>query len=230
MACPSLELACSIKDQDRIKHAVDSLFAFYDKIADVARAGTWIFLFDILYGEKCISADQVARIIAQLEAMFAKVTDTKPSATGVFSYDPFAAEAAADRLLRHYHKMNDKQNVERVMKAFGGTFEHMAGKASPMMASIWLPRIVERYQQEGLKDDAERAQLLAQEKGKHIAADMKTVYVESGLKKEDADNLVAKLLCREIWMAHLFGSLQTSFLTSTACARCWRRYGPMLRS
>ena len=189
-----LQLARSIKDEERTKRVVDAIFAFYDKIAEVGRAGTWIFLFDLLYGEKCTNTDQETRIVAQLEAMFAKVTDTTPSKTGVFSYDPFAAEAAADRLLRHYHKLNDRPNVERVMKAFGGTFEHMAGQASPMMASIWLPKIVERYQQEGLKDDAERAQLLAQAEGKNIAAHMKTVHVESELKQEDVDNLVAKLV------------------------------------
>jgi hypothetical protein len=36
--------------------------------------------------------------------------------------------------------------------------------------------------------------LLAQEKGKNIGADMKTISVESELKKEDVDNLVAKLV------------------------------------
>jgi hypothetical protein len=200
----ALDLARSIKDENRTRRVVDAMFAFYDKIAEVARAGTWIFLFDLLYGEKCINSGQEARIVAKLEAMFAKITDTKPSTAGVFSYDPFAAEAAADRLLRHYHKLSDKPNVERVTKAFGGTFEHMAGQANPMMASIWLPKIVERYQQEGLKEDAERAQLLAQEKGKNIAADMKTIYVESGLKKQDVDNLVAKLV--------LPGDLDGSFI------------------
>ena len=50
----------------------------------------------------------------------------------------------------------------------------------PGEPSIFLPRIIERYQQEGLKEDAERAQLLAQEKGKNVAGEMKTISVESG--------------------------------------------------
>ncbi len=190
----ALQLARSIKDEERTKRVVDVIFVFHDKVAEVGRAGTWIFLFDLLYGEKCTNADQETRIVTQLEEMFAKVTDTKPSASGAYSADPFAAEAAADRLLRHYHKLNDRPNAERVMKAFGATFEDMARKANPMMSSIFLPRIIERYQQEGLKEDAERAQLLAQEKGKNIAGDMKTISVESELKKEDVDNLVAKLV------------------------------------
>ena len=190
----ALQLARSIKDDERTKRVVDAIFAFHDKVAEVGRAGTWIFLFDLLYGEKCIDADQETRIVAQLEEMFAKVTETKPSASGAHLADPFAAEAAADRLLRHYHRLKDRPNAERVMKAFGATFEDMARKANPMMSSIFLPRIIERYQQEGLKEDAERAQLLAQEKGKNIAGDMKTISVESELKKEDIDNLVAKLV------------------------------------
>lgn len=110
----ALQLARSTKDEERTRRVVDAIFAFHDKVAEVGRAGTWIFLFDLLYGEKCINADQETRIVAQLEAMFAKVTDTKPSASGAYRADPFAAEAAADRLLRHYHKLKDKPNAERL--------------------------------------------------------------------------------------------------------------------
>ena len=42
-----LQLARSIKDEERTKRVVDAIFAFYDKIAEVGRAGTWIFLFDL---------------------------------------------------------------------------------------------------------------------------------------------------------------------------------------
>ena len=84
------------------------------------------------------------------------------------------------------------------MKAFGATFEDMARKANPMMSSIFLPRIMERYQQEGLKEDAERAQLLAQAKGKNIAGDMKTVYVESELKKRTLTISSRSWFCRVI--------------------------------
>ena len=192
----ALQLARSINDQERVKRVVDCLFAFYDRIAEVGRAGTWIFLFDLLYGENCTTREQEARIVAQLEDMFANVTDLRPSDSGAH-YDPFAAEAAADRLLRHYHKLQDKDNAMRVTRAMGATFEDMAGKASPMMVALWLPRIVERYQQEGMKQDMERAQLLAQNRGKHIAAEMKTVAVESGLTQEDVDKIVAKLVRKE---------------------------------
>lgn len=200
----ALQLARSIRDEARTTRVVDSLFHFYQKIAEVGRAGTWIFLFDLLYGEKCITAEQEARIIAQLEDMFAKVTDLKPSDSGTYHYDPFAAESAADRLLRHYHKLQDKTNVDRVTRALGGTFEHMAMKASPLMAALWLPKIIERYQQEGLKEDVERAQLLAQERGKNIAKEMKTISVESGLTQEDVERIVAKLVVP--------GDLQGSFI------------------
>ncbi|HEY6465674.1 MAG TPA: hypothetical protein VIY69_06770, partial [Candidatus Acidoferrales bacterium] len=190
----TLQLARSIKDEDRAKGAVDSLFRFYDKIAEVGRAGTWIFLFDLLYGEKCITSEQEARIITQLEDMFARVTDLRPSESGTYRYDPFAAESAADRLLRHYHRLQDKTNVDRVTRALGGTFEHMTEKASPLIAALWLPKIVERYQQEGLKADAERAQLLAQGRGKNIASHMKVISVESGLTQQDVEKIAAKLV------------------------------------
>jgi lysyl-tRNA synthetase class 1 len=226
----TLQLARSIKDDERTKRVVDAIFAFHDKVAEVGRAGTWIFLFDLLYGEKCIDADQETRIVAQLEEMFAKVTETKPSASGAHLADPFAAEAAADRLLRHYHRLKNRPNAERVMKVFGATFEDMARKANPMMSSIFLPRIIERYQQEGLKEDAERAQLLAQEKGKNIAGDMKTISVEATSKKRTLTISSRSWCCQVISKLLLRALVRILCQTLTQCGRCWNDYVPMLRS
>lgn len=190
----ALQLARSTKNQQGIQRSVELMFLFYDEIADQASAGTWVFLFDILYGEDCISSEQEAQIVEQLETMFANVTDTNPGASGICHSDAFAAEAAAERLLRHYRKGNDQPNIRRVIKTFGACFEDMISKADSLAASVFLPRIIARYQQEGMKEDVERAQLLAQKIGKNIASNMKEIRVEGDLKKEDLDNLVANLV------------------------------------
>ena len=80
----ALQLARSIRDEERTKRVVDAIFAFHDKVAEVGRAGTWIFLFDLLYGEKCTNADQETRIVARLEEMFREANPIqKPSASGL---------------------------------------------------------------------------------------------------------------------------------------------------
>jgi hypothetical protein len=81
-----------------------------------------------------------------------------------------------------------------VIKAYGGAFETIAKDASPMLATAWLQPVIERYEQAGLRVEANEAQLLSIEKGKHIADDLKQYGVEIEIRQEDLDGVVAKLL------------------------------------
>jgi hypothetical protein len=180
------------------------MFRFYDHEAKLKLPGTWLFLFDSLYGAKGVTPEQEAQVITNLETMFAKVTDTKPTDSGVYeTLDPWAAEAAAERLARHYRRKEDKHNVERVIRAYGKAFEQMAREANPMLATAWLQPVIERYEQEGLKAEAEGLQILAGEKGKNITSDLKTISVQSDVKQEDVEKLVEQLIRS--------GDLKTSF-------------------
>jgi lysyl-tRNA synthetase class 1 len=186
----ALDLSLSINDSDRTKRVVEFMFEFYDRVAKPQFMGTWLFLFDNLYGEKFISPEQESRIVANLEAMLSKTSATTSSETGVYAtLDPWGAEAAAQRLAQHYHRRNDKPDAERVIKAYGSAFEFMAGQANSMMAMAWLQPVIERYEQEGLKAEAEQAQLLSAEKGKNIGADLKQVSVMVELTQEEQEEL-----------------------------------------
>jgi hypothetical protein len=191
----ALDLSRSINDQERIKRVVDFMFEFYDRVAQPKFGGTWLFLYDNLYGKQFVSPDQEFRIIANLETMLAKTSDTTPSADGVYvNLDPWGAEAAAQRLAQHYQRKGDKANVERVIRSYGRAFEHMAREASPMLAMAWLQPVIERYEQEGLKAEAEQLQLVAGEKGKHIASDLKSVSVTVEIKPDEISKLMEQLL------------------------------------
>jgi hypothetical protein len=164
----ALDLSRSIKDSARSKRVVDSMFEFYDRVADHKFIGTWIFLFDDLYAEGIATPDQETQIIANLETMLATTCDATPTDAGVYpNLDPWGAEAAATRLAQHYRRQNNKQEVQRVIRSYGGAVEQMARQVNPMMATAWLQPVIERYQQEGLKTEAENLQITAEEKGKH---------------------------------------------------------------
>jgi hypothetical protein len=66
-----------------------------------------------------------------------------------------------------------------------------------MLAMAWLQPVIERYEQEGMKDEAEKLRLLQIEKGENIASDMKHYSVEVNTTKQDYDDLVAKLLVKD---------------------------------
>jgi lysyl-tRNA synthetase class 1 len=191
----ALSLSLSINDAERTKRIIEFMFEFYDRVEQLPLPGTWLFLFDSLYGTKGVTAEQEARIIANLESKLAKVSDTKPNDAGVYeTLDPWTAESVAERLAQHYRSKNDKPNVERVIRTYGKAFEQMARGANPMLATAWLQPVIERYEQAGLKQEAENLQILAGEKGKNISSDLKTVSVESDVKAEDVEKLVEQLI------------------------------------
>jgi len=191
----ALDLSLSINDSDRTKRVVEFMFEFYDRIAQLQLVGTWLFLFDNLYGQKFVSPEQESHIIANLEAMLSKASDTTSSETGVHAtLDPWGAEAAAERLARHYRRCNDKPSVGRVVKAYGNAFQYLAGPASPMLSMAWLQPVIERYEQEGLKTEAEQLQLMSAEKGKNIGTDLKQYSVKVEVKPEDLEKLVEQLI------------------------------------
>ena len=164
-------------------------------MAQTKFAGTWLFLFDDLYGEKFVTPEQESRIIGNLEGMLAKTADATRSGDGVYhNLDPWGAEAAAQRLAQHYRRKNDKPNVDRVIRSYGQAFEHLAREASPMMASAWLEPVVERYEQEGLKSDAERLRVVASEKAKDTVSQLKTVSASVPVKQDEVDKLVEQLI------------------------------------
>ena len=131
--------------------------------------------------------------------MLARTSSGKPE-----EFDPHGAQAAAERLAQHYRRQNDKANIERVIKKYGSAFERLSKDASPMLAMAWLQPVIERYEQEGLKQEAERLQLMHADKGKNIASDLKEVSATVEIKKEDIEKEVERLIGS--------GNLSTSLL------------------
>jgi len=63
-----------------------------------------------------------------------------------------------------------------------------------MLAMAWLQPVVERYEREGLKQDAEQLHLLSAKKGERISDDLKQYSVKAELKQKDMEDLVHDLL------------------------------------
>src|SRR5438309_1169469 len=97
----------------------------------------------------------------------------------------------------------------------------MAGEANSMMAMAWLQPVIERYEQEGLKTEAEQLQLMSEEKGKNIGADLKQVSVKVEVTQEE-QQAIAKLVEQLIGTDDLsaaFGRIATFFVPKVNNAR-----------
>lgn len=191
----AFSLAVSIKDETRIKAVIKLIFAFYDTEATPGKTGVWIFPFDCLYSKQnLLTQDQQERLIADLEKMLAVSSGTGKSE----HFNPFDAQAAAERLAQHYRHLNDTANVERVVKQYGGAFEKLSKDGSPMLAQAWLMPVIERYEQEGLKQDAERLRILSEEKGKHIQEDLKEHTATFSISQAELEGFVKEMLAEDL--------------------------------
>jgi hypothetical protein len=187
----AFEISLSLGDKERAKQIIVVLFDFYDAVALPKRIGVWIVPFDLLYDRRdLLNSEQETRLTNDLEKMLVASSGGGKDE----DFDPFGAEAAADRLARHYKRKGDRDNAERVIKTYAGAFQRMSSKANSLLALAWLQPVIERLQQEGLKKEAEELQLLAAEKGKGAEADLKRVQVESKIKQEEVDELVDQLI------------------------------------
>ena len=211
----AFSLSVKLKDLQRSKTVIDAIFAFYDEVVTPQKTGIWIFPFDCLY-EKAdlLESGQASRITTDLETMLKVLSDESNPKV----FDPFGAEAAADRLAQHYKRANDKPNVERVIKTYGNAFESLAKSADAMFAQAWLQPVIERYEQEGLKNEAERLQILSTEKGKHIADSMKEVTSSVELDREAIDKTLNQLVGNDSLELSL-GRIATYYIPNVAGAR-----------
>jgi hypothetical protein len=89
--------------------------------------------------------------------MLARTTNRE----GGKDFNPWGAQDAAERLNRHYKNAEERK---RLVKTYGAAFEKMSQDAAPMLALAWTQPIIERYEQEGLRGEAERLSLFAAER------------------------------------------------------------------
>ncbi len=184
----ALDIATATNNKDGARAAADALLSLVAGDQNLRNMGTWIAPFDYLYDKKgLLTPEQSAKIIADLEDILARTSVPDPEKN---EFDPFGAQAAAERLAQHYRRQSAKAEVERVVKSYGGAFEFVAKEASPMLAMAWLQPVIERYEQENLKADAERVQILAAEKGANVASDLKIYSVEAEI---DAEKIEAEI-------------------------------------
>jgi len=190
----ALSLARSVQDKSRIQNAVDAILAFHKKSLQPRHVGVWVLPFDILYGEKSLLSEaQENQIIAELESMLARLTVMKEVDS---EFDPFGAQAAGERLAQHYKRKGDPDNARRVLKSYGGAFQQLAEKAVPMLAIAWLQPVIEKYEQEGMKAEAEELRLFMLKKGENITSDMKEYSVQVNIKKEDLEEISRELIAQ----------------------------------
>jgi hypothetical protein len=211
----ALDLAQSIGDKDRTATVASAMFQLYEKSASPQHAGSWPFLYDELVGNKKagLSKEQEDRIIALLEAMLKRSSDR----TNAEEFNPWGAQAAAERLARYYGQKRQTDEARRVIRTYGLAFEHMAESASPTLAMAWLQPICEAYLSAGLREDATRVQLASKRKGERAHEDMRQVSATIEIPTKKMAEFMKEITSGGLEFA--LRKIAVRFTTSTTHAR-----------
>jgi hypothetical protein len=187
----AFDLARKVKHNARTSQVIASMFSFYEANLSPQLVGVWLTLIEHLYEARdVLSVEQIQRMVSDMENML--LTLSTPDENKRF--DAFNAQAVGEKLIQHYKNSGDKDSVIRVLKTFGGAFERMADGAGAMLASGYLQPIIERYEQEGLKAEAEALQNKALDRMKNAADEMKTISIPYQITNEEVEKLLNALI------------------------------------
>lgn len=168
----ALTIALSISNTLRIQRSKEVLLDLFAKSQEPGHMGCWCIAYDALIGTRKVglTTEEQRCLIAGLERMLkACSTDGEPA------FDPLAAQAAAERLARHYERQGAKTAAKRVIRTYGMAFEAVAAKADPALALAWLQPVHDDYFNRGMNDDATRVRKASSEKGKDVGQSLKRI-------------------------------------------------------
>ncbi|MBE3065783.1 MAG: DUF4209 domain-containing protein [Spirochaetes bacterium] len=187
----ALHLSVSISDAARIERVRDAILAYGDKVAEDDEPGLWCFVYDLLWNQKKVplTEAQKTKIIGDFEGRLERVSDT----SGDRPLDPWAAEAAAIRLAKHYRTEGRSEEVKRVLLKYGAAYEKMAEPAAAMLAQAWLENVYQVYRDFGLKEDAERLLRRIRDLGPKALDDLKPISVEMEITNKEMADFVQEM-------------------------------------
>jgi lysyl-tRNA synthetase class 1 len=206
-ALRAFDLARLINDSERITRARDGLMELH-RAAMVENVGNIWQTFDRLMEDRKsgVTPEQRDELVADLEKLVARFTDI--SMPDVFN--PHAARDSASRLIKHYTRLYQSEDVKRLHTATAKAFEHFAGMSSPMLAAAVLQTAVDEYRDAGLAEDTRRVRILMQQKIGESRSEMGQIGHEVEISKDDIEKFLDSVVLEDL--GQTFVRLAVEFL------------------
>lgn len=174
------KVAVGLNNSDLINRCIESAINLEDRIAEDGKAGLWGFCFDlfVLGKSKYLSEDQREKLIEDLEQRLIRLSEDS---------SPWGCESAGVRLADYYRVKGNKEEVTRVVKVVGKSFEGACDDVAPIQASSWLQHVHDLYISYNMKDDAERITKKITEIGPKVVDSMQSFSHSIEIPKEQLD-------------------------------------------
>jgi len=186
-AIRALDLAVLIGDRDRIERARAALMEIHRGLMKT-HAGMWWYTVDRLLEDKKagVTDAERAELVTDLEKIIAGGSNTGDPA----DFNPHEAKDAAERLIPYYRRLSKFDDVRRLHKMVGESFEHFASNADPMLAAALLQTATDEYRDAGLKEERDRARILMQQKIGVAGQNLQSVGRTVQIPKDDMEKFL----------------------------------------
>lgn len=188
----ALDLALQLKDNAMVERARDVLLALDREIALDESPGLWVgFETFIVSPNSNVPLTDAQRdgLVQDMEDRLARFGSAQPH-----EYHPFGAELAALQLARYYRRLGRKEDVARVLRAYGDIVRRMRGAAKPLIVAHSLTLLYEHFKTFELHADADALNELQRAVGEETLGDMKEISVTQEIPREQIEEHFGELL------------------------------------
>jgi Domain of unknown function (DUF4209) len=186
-AIRALDLAVLIGDKERADQTRTALMGIHRSLMKT-HYGMWRYTVDRLLEDKKagVTDEERAELIADLESIV-----TNASAVGdPAQFNPHEAKDAAERLIPYYRRLGKFDEIKRLHKAVGESFEHFASNADPMLAAALLQTATDEYRDAGLNEERDRTRILMQQKIGAAGENLQSVEHKIEIPNDDMEKFL----------------------------------------
>ena len=203
----ALDLACLIRDEQRIETAKDVLLGLLGEAVD-AKSRLWMRAYNRLTQQTCpgITNEERINLVNRIEELVLYFGDISiPEA-----FDPHDLKYAAETLIKYYSSNGQRDDVARLRTVIGGAFEHFASLGNALLAGVALQTAENEYRQAGLSKDSKRIRVLMEQKNREAREEMSSHGFEFTIPKEEVDEFCAVIVDRDLRSS--FARIAAAFL------------------
>jgi lysyl-tRNA synthetase class 1 len=181
-AIRALDLAVLIGDKERTDRARTTLMGIHRGVMK-AHVGMWWYTIDRLLEDKKagVTDDERAELVADLEG----IVTNGSTVDDPTKFNPHDAKDAAERLIRHYRRLDKFDDIRRLHRMVGKSFEHFASNADPMLAAALLQTANDEYHHAGLKEERDRTRIQMQQKIGAAGENLQSIEHKIEISRDD---------------------------------------------
>lgn len=188
----ALVLSIGLNDDSLVTQCKKAIIDFENNHSQDTKLGLWGYSFDLLVGNKRVklTTEEEKKIIDDLEQKLTRLTNKDTENQKI---DPWAAEAAAERLAVYYRKQQKNDDVTRVILEVGKAYDKIIGDASAMQASGWLDHLHKLYIKFNLKKEADNLLLRIRGLGPKVVSELKPISHSFDLPKKEMEEYISAM-------------------------------------